>query len=299
MAGSISEAAEVLGYTPSAISQQLAVLQRETGVRLVERNGRGITLTAAAQTLVEHANTIFAQLERAEADLRAHDDRLSGTLRVASFATALETFVGSAIRGLAARAPDIQVRIEEAEPDAALCALTHGRVDVVIGYEYDLLPTLSAPGLSVTDLMLDPLVLADEDDDPVPLSALADRDWLLPPALKTCGRAIRHACDTIGFQPKPAATSTTVTAIVELARRGLGVALVPMLALAPATAASARLTDPQFCRRIFLAVRDGGQQNPVVATAIDEVTEAAAQMESDCPAFRRSSWSCSPANASL
>jgi DNA-binding transcriptional LysR family regulator len=289
MTGTVSGAAEMLGYTPSAISQQLAALQKETGVRLLERNGRGITLTAAAQTLVEHANTIFAQLERAEAELRAHDDRLAGAMRIASFATALQTFVGTAVNRLAARAPDVQLRIEEAEPEVALPALTQRLMDIVIGYEYDVLATPQAAGVSVTDLMFDPLVLlgvAHDDADPVRLDALADRGWLLPPPLKTCGRAIRRACETVGFLPESVATSTSVTAIAELAVQGLGVALVPLLALDPATAASARRTDPQFHRRIFLAVRDGGQENPVVATAVDEVMQAAARWERSWPAFQ-------------
>lgn len=132
----VTGAAAALYLTPSAVSQQLAHLEQEVGHQLLQRDGRGVRLTAAGEILLRHSNTVLAQLERAEAELAAYDQGEAGEVTVASFATGIVTAVAPAMAALATAAPGIQLRVRDAEGDESLMMVLDGEVDIAVAVEY-------------------------------------------------------------------------------------------------------------------------------------------------------------------
>jgi DNA-binding transcriptional LysR family regulator len=281
MRSSITAAAAALEYTPSAVSQQIATLERETGVTLLERRGRGVVLTPSARALVKHTDVLLAQLERAEAELAIHTGRLGGTVRLGAFATAMHDLVPRTLAGLAAVAPDIAVHVTEVEPDEALPALVSHVFDLVLAFEYDLVAGRRVDGLHRRELLIDQMlavgVPAEMGPGPVALEELADEPWLLPPEETYCGQLVRRACEAARFQPKPTAVCNDFRGLAALADAGLGVALVPTLALTPEARRGATSVVPGLARRLFTAVRDGSEEHPVLAMTLTAFTHAAAR----------------------
>src|SRR4029077_11260228 len=156
--GSLSAAAEALSYTQSAISQQIATLEAEAGIALLERHPRGVTLTAAGQTLVGHAEGILARLDAAEAALGAIAGLRGGKLRLASFPTAGATLVPHAIAAFRESYPDVELAFTEGEPEEVVPRLRRGELDLALLYEFDDAASV-AHARSVT-LLEDPMYLA-------------------------------------------------------------------------------------------------------------------------------------------
>src|SRR3954452_7498039 len=138
--GSFSAAAEELGYTQPAISQQISALEREAGTRLLQRGSRGVTLTDAGRSLVDHSDAILARLAAAEEELEALAGLRGGRLRLASFPTAGAALVPLAIKLFSDRHPGVELSLIEAEPENALPRLKAGELDVALTFEYDSLP---------------------------------------------------------------------------------------------------------------------------------------------------------------
>lgn len=132
----VTAAAAALYLTPSAVSQQLAALEQETGHRLVERGAKGVRLTPAGEILLSHTNAVLAQLERAEAELAAYSSGAAGTVTVASFATGIALVVAPAVARLAGTAPGIRIRVQDAEGDASLPMVLDRQVDIAVAVEY-------------------------------------------------------------------------------------------------------------------------------------------------------------------
>src|SRR5918999_1316711 len=133
--GSFSAAAEALSYTQSAVSQQIAALERETGTTLVDRGARGIRMTDAGEALVRHADAILTRITDAEAELEAIAGLRGGRVRVASFATAGSTFVPHAIATFHEQHPAVEISLKEADPDESIPALKAGQLDIAILFE--------------------------------------------------------------------------------------------------------------------------------------------------------------------
>src|SRR5687768_16195560 len=157
--GTIAAVADALQYTPSAVSQQLAQLERETGVRLLERAGRGVRLTDPALLLVEHAEALLARAELAEAELAAAAGTVSGRGRIAGFQSVALRLALPAMEALAASAPRLRCEFVEAEPEQALPALALGDVDLVLGDEWQHQPWRLPAGLERHELLADPVRL--------------------------------------------------------------------------------------------------------------------------------------------
>jgi len=157
--GTITAVAQALSFSPSAISQQLATLERETGVRLLEPAGRRVRLTPQAEVLVEHAEVLLADMERAETALARSVGDTAGTLRIAAFQTAVMTLVPAALLELRLHHPDLRVEITELEPDEAVPALVAGDFDLVIAEEYPDQPLPQMSGTERANLLTDPLLL--------------------------------------------------------------------------------------------------------------------------------------------
>ena len=183
--GTIAAVADALQFTPSAVSQQLAVLEREAGLPLLERAGRGVRLTDAAIVLVRHAGVLLERAELAEAELAAAAGRVAGTARIASFQSVAFHVAVPALQALAREAPDLRCELIEAEPEDSLPALALGDVDLVLADEWQHQPLARPTGVAREDLWRDPVYVVLPEDHPaakrhrqaLPLAELAGDAW--------------------------------------------------------------------------------------------------------------------------
>ncbi|WP_260604179.1 LysR family transcriptional regulator [Streptomyces sp. WAC00469] len=233
----VTAAAAALYLTPSAVSQQLAALEQETGHRLFERSAKGVRLTPAGEILLNHTNAVLAQLERAEAELAAYGAGQAGTVTVAAFATGIAEVVAPAVARLARTAPGIRIRVQDAEGDASLPMVLDRQVDVAVAVEYRGAPPADDPRLTHVPLYAEPFDavvpvthrMADAAE--VPLAELAKDCWIGPYPGNPCHDVVVLACEIAGFQPRLEHSSDDFRAVVALAAADAGVALVPRSAL--------------------------------------------------------------------
>jgi DNA-binding transcriptional LysR family regulator len=276
--GSVTAAAAALGYSAPAVSQQLAALEREIGMRLTERAGRGIKLTPAAAILVGHTDALLARLDAAESDLAALRDQVSGRVALAAFPSAAAAIVAPAWAALARSAPQVQLELTEMEPEESLPALARGELDVAVAHEYDLLPRPLDPLFERRELLSDPVLLAVRDDAPlasapdrpVPLGTLSGQPFLAPRDHTSCAEMIQRACARAGFVPRVVARATDFAVLLSLVAAGAGVTLVPELA-ARHLPPGVRLLPPAepVTRQVFTVSRRGGDRKPAVRVVLD------------------------------
>jgi DNA-binding transcriptional LysR family regulator len=278
--GSVTAAAAALGYSAPAVSQQLAALEREVGMRLTERAGRGVELTPAALILVGHTDALLARLDAAEADLAALRDQIAGRVTLAAFPSAAASLVPAAWAALADSAPQVRLDLTEMEPEESLPAVLRGETDVAVAHEYDLLPRPLDPLFERRELLDDPVVLAIPADypadGPVPLASLAGQPFLAPRQATSCAEMIQRACARAGFVPRVVARASDFQVLLSLVAAGAGVTLVPGLAarwLPPRV----RLVPPAdpVTRRVFTVSRRGGDRKPAVRVVLDALSAAA------------------------
>jgi DNA-binding transcriptional LysR family regulator len=234
--GSFSAAATALSYTQSAVSQQVATLEAETGMTLLERHPRGVSLTAAGQTLVGHAEGILARLDAAEASLSAISGLRGGRLRVASFPTAGATLMPLAIATFRSSYPDVELTLAEGEPEAIVPRLRAGELDLALLFEFAG-ETLLAQDMTRTELLRDPMYLALPRAHPLAskqrlrLHDLAAEAWVQTSSSSPCARQVVRSAHAAGFEPNVAFESDDYQTVQGLVAAGVGVALIPELAL--------------------------------------------------------------------
>src|SRR4051794_10811388 len=235
--GSFSAAADSLAYTQSAVSQQIAALEREAGTRLVERSARGVRLTDAGRALVEHADAILARLADAEAELEAIAGLRGGRLRLASFPSAGATIMPEAIARFRDRHPAVGLTLELSGPEPALLKLRAGGADPVL----DIPSAFRAPrddGIERLHLLDDPMYVALPLGHPLArkrhlkLEELADEAWILG-TTGSCPDAsiFLHSCQVAGFEPNVTFNSDDYFAIQGFVAAGMGASFIPDLAL--------------------------------------------------------------------
>jgi molybdate transport repressor ModE-like protein len=261
--GSIAAAARELSFTPSAVSQQIATLEREAGVALVERSARSVRLTPAGRALVEHTERILALLQAAEAAVRAIADGHDGELRIASFPSATATLVAPAIASLQARSLSCEITIEESDPERSMPRLRSGDVDVAMVWEYDHVPVGANDGVERATLLDDPIHLLVPAGDPladlespVELADFASASWIESPPTSSCHPFTRRACSAAGFRPRVVAQSADHAALQRLVAAGVGVAFesdLSLTAIEPALEVKTIASAPK--RRISVAYR--------------------------------------------
>ncbi|MBA3809334.1 MAG: LysR family transcriptional regulator, partial [Solirubrobacterales bacterium] len=234
--GSLSAAAEALSYTQSAISQQIATLEAETGMALLERHHRGVTLTAAGQTLVGHAEGILARLDAAEASLAAIAGLCGGRLRMASFPTAGATLMPLAIATFRGSYPDVELTLAEGEPEQILPRLRAAELDLALLFEFAGESTLEGD-LTRVELLSDPMYLALPRTHPlaertqIRLADLAAEAWVQTSRESPCARHVVRSCHSAGFEPNVSFESDDYQTVQGLVAAEVGVALIPELAL--------------------------------------------------------------------
>jgi molybdate transport repressor ModE-like protein len=275
--GTLAAAADALHLTPSAVSQQLAALEREVGQPVIERNGRGVRLTGAAEVLVDHANVVLAQLEAAAADVAAYSEGVVGTVRIAGFATALAEIVAPAAAALRASHPRLVLTIAEQEAPDCFRALAGGDTDIAISMASRLAPPRDDPRFHRRALRadaLDAVVPADHQlvaRAEIELAELAGEPFVGPPDGTSCHDVTVSGCAAAGFTPAFQHRSLDFYTTMALVAAGLGVALVPRLAQAavPPGAVVRPLAAPAPARHVFAATRAGAERRPTVAAVID------------------------------
>ena len=235
--GSFSAAAESLSYTQSAVSQAIARLEAEVGSPLVIRDRRGVRPTAAGATLVEHAETIFAQIEAAEEDLAAVLGVRGGRLRVASFPSAGAALMPLAVATFRRGHPDVALTLAEGEPEEIGPRLRTGEFDLALLFDFPGVGERIGAGLRTVPLLEDPMHVALPAEHPLAakprlkLADLREQDWVQTSASSPCARHVVRLCLAAGFEPKATFESDDYDTVQGLVAAGVGVALVPRLAL--------------------------------------------------------------------
>ena len=234
---SFSAAADALSYTQSAVSQGIARLEAETGTMLVVRDRKGIRPTPAGATLVEHADKILAQIEAAEAELDAVLGVRSGRLRVASFPSAGSTIMPLAVAMFRQGHPGIELSLAEGEPEEIAPRIRGGELDLALLFEFPGVRERPGTGLRTVSLLEDPLDVALPADHrlaakrAVRLSDLSEEDWVQTSAPSPCARHVVRLCLGAGFEPRVTFESDDYETVQGLVAAGVGVALIPRLAL--------------------------------------------------------------------
>jgi DNA-binding transcriptional LysR family regulator len=283
--GTIAAAASALHLTPSAVSQQIAALEREVGEALVEPDGRGVRLTPVGRVLVQGADSVFAEVESLQAEVARHAGGGQADLRVGAFATAITRIVAPAARELRERAPGVRLEVIEAEGPQAFDELARYELDVVVSMEGPGAPPRDDPRVARTGLRADPLLAVVPHDHrlagrkAVPLADLAVDPWIAPPRGWLCESIILAGCQAAGFTPHVVHRAGDWQAILALCAAGLGVGMVPALAdLHLEEGAVIRpVADPVPCRHIFAACRRGAEQAPPITALFEAMRAAAAQ----------------------
>jgi DNA-binding transcriptional LysR family regulator len=226
----IAAVAQALSYTPSAVSQQLSILEREAGVPLLERTGRRVRLTPAARTLVAHAEQVLAGLTAAEAALAAARQGLTGTLRLGAFPSAARTLLPGALVALGRDHPGLEFAVEEYDPAQAAEALRTGELDAALTHDYDLVPVPEPPALESTVVLTEAMLLASRhrpDDPSDPVGSFREHAWIMGKAGNQCGLAARRICEAAGFQPRIRHQTDDFPTALALVAAGQGQALLP------------------------------------------------------------------------
>ncbi|MGD0197723.1 MAG: LysR substrate-binding domain-containing protein [Solirubrobacteraceae bacterium] len=268
--GSISAAAEELSYTQSAVSQQIAALESETGVTLVERLPRGVRLTTAGETLLSHAEGILGRLAAAEADMEAIAGLRGGQLRIASFPTAGATLLPLAIALFRAQHPEVELTLAEGEPEEIAPRLHAGEFDLALLFEFEGTSDALFSYLDRQPLFEDPLFLALPADHPLAtrrtlrLADLRAEAWIQTSSSSPCARHVVRCCHAAGFDPIVSFESDDFGCVQGLVAAGVGVALVPRLALASARddIAIRALSPSSPIRRVIAATPEGSRLTP-------------------------------------
>jgi DNA-binding transcriptional LysR family regulator len=283
--GSFSAAADALSYTQSAISQQIAALERETGTMLVDRNARGVRLTDAGEALVRHADAILTRITDAEAELEAIAGLRGGRVRLASFATAGSTFVPHAIATFHERHPQVEISLKEADPEESVPALKAGTLDIAILFEPHGAGDLS--DVEKVHLLEDPMSVVIPQDHPlasrskVRLKDLADEAWVQTTASCPCCLIVADHCRAAGFEPRVAFESDDYLTVQGLVAAGVGVAMIPSLGLAAYRPDVAILPvsgiPPK--RDIVAVTLPGGRHSPAIQAMLDVLAEAAGRYD--------------------
>lgn len=284
---SLTAAAEALGYSQPAVSQQLRRFEERTGIALVERVGRGIRLTQSGRVLARHANAVATALEAAAGELAEIRGLRAGRVRLVAFPSASATLVPRLIAALGAAHPGVAVTYVEAEPPEAVAAVRADRADLAITFSYpgdrDDPHRASARGLDVRAFGEEPIRLVLPTGHPaaasdvVDLAALGDAPWIA--GCPRCRGHLLELADAAGFTPRIAFETDNFVAVEGMVAQGLGVALLPALALDASPRHPGVVTRPTAradVRSLHLVTARGAERVPAVAAAIAALESLAA-----------------------
>jgi DNA-binding transcriptional LysR family regulator len=290
--GSFSAAADALSYTQPAISQQIAALEKRAGTTLVDRGSRGVRLTDAGRTLVEHAEVVIARLAAAEAELEAIAGIRGGRVRMSSFPTAGASLLPPAVAEFTRRHPEVELNFVEREPEDASVSLRAAELEIAIVFEYS---EMKQPefdrmyeGIELHYLVDDPMYLALPRDHPlaakprVRLTDVAEETWIQESGAHSwCGSFHEAVCTNAGFQPKVGFRSDDYNVVQGLIAAGVGISLLPGLALTnlreDIVVRSLGKSAP--ARKIAAATLAGRYRSPATEAMLEILSEVAHRFE--------------------
>jgi DNA-binding transcriptional LysR family regulator len=285
--GSFSGAADSLAYTQSAVSQAVATLEVETGAKLIERDRKGVRPTAAGAALVAHADAILARIEAAEADLASMLGLRGGLLRMASFPTAGNTLMPLAIANFRTAHPEVELTLAEGEPEEIGPRLRAGEFDLALLFEFREVRDSLTPGLRSVDLLEDPMHVALPAGHPLAakralqLGDLQEEAWVQTSASSACARHVVRMCHAAGFEPIVSFESDDYQTVLGLVAAGVGVALIPELALtAPRDDVVVRDITPSITRRVVAATPRSAGTTPAAKQMLELLEAVASQYRS-------------------
>jgi DNA-binding transcriptional LysR family regulator len=288
--GTIGAVALALDYSPSAVSQQLALLEREAGVPLLERVGRNVRLTAAAQTLVTHTDALLARMEEAESDLEATAEQITGTVRVAAIQSAVLYLLAPALRRLRREHPALRVEVTDAEPETSLPSLALGTLDMVLADQYPFLPRPPDERLDLEPLLEEQFhVVLPADhalaaiEGPVALAALRDEPWAIGKDDSAYAELMIRACRALGgFEPDVRHHSNDLLMLLALVANGQAVTLLPDLVGADRepSVVVREVAEARLTRTVFGAIRHGSARRPALNALRAALRDTAAGLRS-------------------
>ena len=289
--GSFSAAAEALSFTQSAVSQQIAALEREAKTLLVQRNARGVRLTEAGEALVRHAEAILARLDEAEAELEAIAGLRGGRLRMAAFESAAASLMPLAIAAFRGAHPGIELSLILTEPEDSAPLLKSGEIDLALGYDSRVRGEVD--GITRHHLLSDPMFLVMQAGHPLArkrnlrLADLADDPWIAGTSDCECNRLINRACAVAGFAPRIEFQTDDYAAMQGFVAAGVGVSLIAELGLTSVRddIAIRSLGRETPVRHIFAATLEGGYRSPAVAAMLEILGEVAQRHSDHRPAL--------------
>ncbi|MCP9986805.1 LysR family transcriptional regulator [Streptomyces sudanensis] len=281
--GSFSAAARELGCTQPAVSQQMKALESSAGTPLLIRTGREMRLTQAGEALVRHAAGVLAGLTAAEEEVAAIAGLRSGRVRLVSFSSGSSTLVPAALAALRAEHPGVRVSLVEAEPPRSVEMLREGDCDIALAFRY-------AGGVAEWDELVVRPLLTDRlvglvpaghrlaDADAVAIGELAEEPWIA--GCPRCRRQLVEVCEAAGFTPRIDFATDDYPAVVGLVGAGLGVAVLPELAVEPVRPRGARVVavEPPVEREIVALTLPDLARVPAVAATLDRLAEAASRV---------------------
>jgi DNA-binding transcriptional LysR family regulator len=297
--GTLAEVAEALQYSPSSVSQQLALLEKEAGVELLRKTGRRVQLTPQAEVLVTHTSQLLETLEQAESDLAASLTTVTGTVRIAVFQSAALALMPGALTLMSSRYPEVRVEMTQREPETALHETWARDFDLVIAEQYPGHAAPHYPELDRAALTTDAIRLAVPPPAPGrdPIRTLADTAGL-PWVMEPRGAASRHwaeqACRSAGFEPDVRFETADLQAQIRLIESGNAVALMPDLVWTGRSTSAQLLDlpgDPH--RTVFTSARRSSAQRPALLAAREIL---AATAESIVPATAAGTLDAAPAD---
>ncbi|NUP83959.1 MAG: LysR family transcriptional regulator [Nonomuraea sp.] len=269
--GSLTAAAKELHYAQPSVSHHLARLEAETGAKLIQRVGRGIRLTEAGRLLAARAADIIDRIDATAEELAAHVGLREGRVRLAAFPSALGTFVPATARRLAAAHPGLRLQLTETEPPEALRLLRAGRVDVAVIFRYD----DTAPedtALQLIHLFDDPSYLVSSEPG-AGLTDHADSLWIA--GCDRCRGHLLDLCDKAGFRPRISFTSDDIVAVQALVAAGMGLTLLPGLALRAHRHPEVEVTEvPDSPRHVYAAVYGDPPHPPATQALLEALRES-------------------------
>jgi DNA-binding transcriptional LysR family regulator len=283
--GTMTAVATAFRLTPSAVSQQIATLEREARAALLERVGRRVRLTAMGARLAAHAEAILQAVEAAELDLRVASEKPVGELVVACFATFAKTHLLPAVIRARDRHPEMRVVIHELEPADGIDALREGRCQLALTFAYNLAPRPEVAGLVSQQILDEPMLLAlpatwGRTRDPIALKRLAREEWIVGSRQPDDRQIAERICALAGFAPRITHAVDDYDLLLRMVAAGFGVSLVPALAFRRSSARSVvvRTTSGAPLRRsIHASTRGALASTPLVRALLSELAKSVRQ----------------------
>ncbi|WP_327298809.1 MULTISPECIES: LysR substrate-binding domain-containing protein [unclassified Streptomyces] len=288
--GSVSGAADGLHVTTSAVSQQLAKLEREAGQPLLAKNGRGVRLTDAGRLLADHAARILSQVELAQSDLEAQRGRVVGELRISAFPTAARGLLPGVLAALRADHPQLAVCSQELEGEDGVRGVVRGDLDVALVLDWYNKPTAMPEGMAKRALFDDIADIAVPVDHPlagaaeVELEAFAQDEWITWPEGEFCREWLMFTLGGKGFEPRISHVAGEHPTQMALIAAGLGVGVAPRLGRGPVPDGVRVVTVRDALRRHVYAIwRADADRRPSIRAAVDALYAAGAGLADTDP----------------